>query len=104
MGRDGRPGLAIVEWEGGLDEDAHLAVLVVPAVEERAERDVDELGELAEEEGLEVGGGLAMVAVGAAERLGDDLVDDPEAEQILAGELERGGGLGGVLAAFPEDR
>src|SRR5206468_4231094 len=104
-GRRNGPGLSIVEGRvGGFDEDADLAVFLVAAVEKSVERDVDELAEVAEEEGLESGGGLAMVAVGAAERLRDDLVDDPEAEQVLAGELERGGGLGGVFATFPEDR
>ena len=34
----------------------------------------------------------------------DDLVDDAEAEQVAAGELEGRGGLGGVFAPFPEDR
>src|SRR4028119_1733193 len=41
---------------------------------------------------------------GAAQRLGDDLVDEPVVEQVLGGELEGLGGGGGVLGAAPEDR
>ena len=52
------------------DEDADLAVLLVAAVEELVEGHVVELAEVAEEERLEVRGGLAVVAVGAAQRLG----------------------------------
>src|SRR5215510_11451428 len=48
------------------------------------------------------GGG--RIAVGAADRLGDDLVDDTEAGEVLRGDLHAGRGflrLGGVA---PQDR
>ena len=39
----------------------------------------------------------------AAERLGDDFVDDTEFEQIAAGKLQRAGSLIGVLLMFPQN-
>ena len=47
---------------------------------------------------------LALVALGPAQRLGHDLVDDAQLDQILGGQLERLGGLLGLLAAAPQDR
>ena len=59
--------------------DADLAVFVVAAVEQLVDGNFLELADGVDQEGLEARGGLAVVAVGAAERLGDDLVDDAEA-------------------------
>src|SRR5208283_4861556 len=94
------------EFRGGdgFDEDADLAVFLVTAVDQVVEGNAFQLAEVAQQEGLEVGGGFTVVAVGAAGWLGDDLVGDAEAKQIAAGELECGGRFGGVLAAFPENR
>src|SRR3990170_121485 len=39
------------------------------------------------------GDGQLAAAVGAAQRLRDDVVDDPEAQQVLRGEAQRLGGL-----------
>src|SRR5262245_63790359 len=46
------------------------------------------------ERGPEVAGGGVPIAVSAARRLGDDGVDDPEAEQIASGDLHDLRGLG----------
>ena len=53
-----------------------------------------------DQERLEDRGRLAVIAMGSARRLGDDLVDDPEAKQVAAGQLQCVGGFGCVLAAF----
>ena len=49
---------------------------------------------------FETCGGLAMVAVGSPERLGDDLVDDAQAQQVAAGHLEGLGGCGACSLPF----
>ena len=44
-----------------------------------------------------------MVAVCRSEGLGDDLIEDFQPLEILAGELERPGGFVLVLGVFPKD-
>ena len=60
-------------------ENADLAVFVVTLWHELVGGNLPELADRVNEEGLQVRGGLAVVAMGAAGRLGDDLVDDAEA-------------------------
>ena len=70
--------------------DAHLAELVVARVEPRLRRPSrDDLGQRARQRDVEQRGGLRRIGVRAADRLGDDLVDDAEREQIRRRELER---------------
>src|SRR5262249_40225263 len=86
--------LAIAPGFGGVHEDADLAILLVTTIEQLVDGQVLELSQGVDQKGLEVGGGLAMVSVSAAERFGDHLVDDAESEEIPTGHLERSGGLG----------
>ena len=51
---------------------------------------------------LEAGGGLAVVAVRSAQRFGNHFVDDAEPQEVAAGHLERGRGVGCVLTPFPD--
>ena len=44
---------------------------------------------------------LLRAPVGAAQRLRHDAVDDPEPQQILCGQPQRLGRLGGMLAVTP---
>src|SRR5262245_5253828 len=47
---------------------------------------------------------LVGLAMGPAERLGDDSVDDAEAGEVLCGQSERMSRLFGLVGAVPEDR
>ena len=53
---------------------------------------------------LQAGGHLLMVAVGAADRLGDDPVDQLEPLQIEGGDAHGCGGFGGLAGISPENR
>ena len=46
----------------------------------------------------------AAIGVRAAERFGHDFVHELEFQQILGGDFQRGGGLGGVGAVLPQNR
>src|SRR5882724_3721864 len=48
--------------------------------------------------------GLGRVGVGAAQRLGDDLVHHPQLQEVGGGQLHGLGGLGLALLVFPQDR
>jgi len=85
---------------GDLAEGAELAVAVFEEVFELA---AFEVADGFDEVLFEVMGGFVVVAVGAAEWFGDDGVGGAEFEEVRGGEFESGGGLGGLVAGFPED-
>src|SRR3954462_6821462 len=88
---------------GWFDDDAEVAEFLVAALEQ-----VLDLGALEVAQGLgdvlleAVGGGVG-VAVGAAERLGDDRVDHAELAEVAAGELEALGELRGAFISLEQD-
>ena len=63
-----------------------------------------DLGQRGLERVREQRGGLVVVRVGAAGRLGDDPVDDAELEAVPRVRLERGGRLLRLAGVAPEDR
>src|SRR5581483_4517716 len=66
--------------------------------------DLAQLIELPEHRLLQIGDGRRVVLVRAAERLGNDAVDELEIEQIPRRELKRRRGFGRMLAMLPQDR
>src|SRR5262245_35592769 len=69
----------------GFFEDPDLAKLLVALLHEALARARAQLPELIAKRGAEVRGRLLPVAVGSADRLGNDAVDDAQAEQIGGG-------------------
>src|SRR2546423_2758709 len=87
-----------------LDDHAHLPELLVAALEQVLGLTTLQVAQRLGDILLEAVGGGVGVAVGAAERLGDDRVNHPELTQVAAGELEALGKLGSPLVAFEQDR
>jgi hypothetical protein len=75
--------------------EAEAAVALVAVVEKGVGFEGAEIVEMLLERVAEGGGRLLVVVVGAAERLGDDLIDDAEFFELIGVELEGGGGFGG---------
>ena len=44
-----------------------------------------------------------VIAMGAAQRFVDGVIDDAQSRQIATGESQRRGGFGGVFVAFPKN-
>src|SRR5581483_5386897 len=86
-----------------LDHHAHVTELGVAAFEKVVDLAAIEAGQSLGDELLQIMSSCVRIAMGAAERFGDDGVDHAELDQIAAGELECFGGVGGVLVAFPEN-
>ncbi len=97
MGGDG------VGGGGEFFEDAEAAEFLVALFEEGLAGNGAEAVKVFDEGGFEVFGGGGGIEVGAAEGLGDDAVHGAGGEELVGGELEGVGGLGGVGAVFPED-
>jgi hypothetical protein len=62
---------------------AHAPQLLVAVADELVGRQLRELPKVPEYAIFQVGGHSSRLPVGAAERLGHDLVDDAEAEQVI---------------------
>src|SRR6266516_189324 len=77
-----------------LDERAHRKVLLLAALEELLDAHPGEQAQVAAQGFAQGLGGGVGVGVGPARRLGDDLVDDAQFQEVGGGELER---LGGAL-------
>src|SRR6059058_3106098 len=75
-----------------LAQRTHRKVLLFPAFEEFLDPHLAEMPHVATQCVAERGGRRFGVGMGATRRLGDDLVDDAELQQILGGDLERLGG------------
>src|SRR5262249_50063301 len=67
-----------------LEQHAHAPELLIALLQQLLDRHVVQLAQMAEQISLEHVGHLAVVAVGAAERLGNDVVDDAEANRSRA--------------------
>src|SRR3989442_7451519 len=78
-----------------LAERAHRKVLLLASRQQLLDLDLAELPEVAAQGLPERLGGGVGIGVRTPRRLGDDLVDHPELEQVVGRELER---LGGALA------
>src|SRR6187431_909976 len=85
-------------------EAPHVAELVVPGVEPRFARQAADLRQRAREGIVDLERGGCGIGVGAADRLQDDLVDDPGLEEIGRGQLQRLRGLDLLRGIAPEDR
>src|SRR5437667_4335 len=86
-----------------LAQRTHRKVLLLPPFEELLDPDLAEMPQVATEGLAERRGRRFGVGVRPTRRLGDDLVDDPELQQILGRDLQ---GLGGPLPlarVLPED-
>jgi hypothetical protein len=79
----------------------HAPELGVAPLESVLDRERGELAEVAAEGVVERGRGGGEAAVSAAERLGDDLVADPEVDEVVRGHLELLGGRALGLGRFP---
>src|SRR5882724_948898 len=88
-----------------LVEHSYAAELLVALFEEPVDRHVLELAKIAQQIALEDIPHLPWIAVGGAQRLGDDVVDDPQPEQVARGQPQ---GLSGealrlVVGFLPQD-
>src|SRR5436309_9917484 len=86
-----------------LAQRTHRKVLLLPPFEELLDPDLAEMPQVATEGLAERRGRRLGVGVRPTRRLGDDLVDDPELQQVLGRDLQ---GLGGPLPlarVLPED-
>ena len=77
---------------GRSSNDAHRPKLAIPQFQELIDRHAAEFAQIAQQIGLQRVADLAWIAVGAAERLGNDVVDDAEPSKVLGGQLQRLGG------------
>ena len=84
-------------------KDSDGAVLVVTLSQQLRKGESDELGELVSEElGDSIRDGID-VAMGAAERFGNDFVHDMEVDQILCRHFQGGGSIGHFCRIVPQD-
>src|SRR4051812_7359544 len=87
----------------GLRELAEVAELLVAPFEQVLYLEALKVAKGLGDELLKAVGGRVRIAMCAAQRLAHDRVDHPILLEVLAGELERLGRVGGVFGAFPED-
>src|SRR5262245_51121554 len=80
------------------------AQALVALAKERRGVELLELVELAHQDGLQAHRDRMRIAMRAAERFADDLVDETKFGKTRRGEAERLGGVLGLLGALPEDR
>src|SRR2546425_4227356 len=87
-----------------LAQRTHRKVLLLPAFKEFLDPDLAQVPHVASQRFAQRRGGRLGVGVRPARRLGDDLVDHPELQQVLGGDLERLGGPLPLARVLPEDR
>src|SRR5207247_7320898 len=87
-----------------LDERAHRKVLLLAALEELLDAHPGEQAQVTAQGFAQGLGGGVGVGVGPARRLGDDLVDDAQFQEVGGGELERLGGALLLAGVIPQDR
>src|SRR4029077_17514308 len=75
-----------------LAQRTHRKVLLLAAFKELLDPDLVQVPHMASQRFAQRRGGGLGVGVRPARRLGDDLVDHPELQQVLGGDLERLGG------------
>lgn len=86
-------------------EDAHAPKLVVALLQQQGYRYGLQLTQVTQQKAFECVGHFAMIAMGATERFGNDIVYHAQAYQIAGGELESLGskGFGIVIGLAPQD-
>eukprot|EP00042_Codosiga_hollandica_P001261 m.925518 g.925518 ORF g.925518 m.925518 type:complete len:419 (-) comp132159_c0_seq1:150-1406(-) len=87
----------------GVAESAIGLQALVATVQQFAGLQVADLAQRIRQRTLEVGCHLLGVAVGAAHRLADDLVDEPQRLQAVGRDAQRVGRVGRALTALPQD-
>src|SRR5881396_4025677 len=86
-----------------LAQRTHRKVLLLPAFEELLDPHLAQLPHVASQRVAQHRGGGLRIGVRSARRLGDDLVDDPELQQVFGRDLERLGGPLPLARVLPED-
>src|SRR3989454_8016511 len=86
-----------------LAQRTHRKVLLLPTFEEFLDPDLAEMAHMATQGFAQRRGRRFGVGVRPARRLGDDLVDDAELQQILGGDLQGFGGPLPLARVLPED-
>src|SRR5229473_4129038 len=86
-----------------LAQRTHRKVLLLPAFEELLDPHLAQLPHMASQRVAQRRGGGLRIGVRSARRLGDDLVDDPELQQVFGRDLERLGGALPLARILPED-
>src|SRR5438477_4587670 len=87
-----------------LGQRTHGKVLFFATFEEFVDLQLAELAEVALQRVAEGCGGRFWIGVRAARRLGDDLVDHAEREEVLGGDLQRFRGPLPLARVLPENR
>src|SRR5689334_1119272 len=86
-----------------LAQRTHRKVLLFPAFEELFDLGLAEQPHVAAQGVAQRFGRRLRIGVGAARRLGDDLVDHAELAQVFRGDLERLGGTLALARVLPQD-
>src|ERR1700704_1488803 len=86
-----------------LAQRTHRKVLLLPAFEELLDLDLAQLPRVASQRVAQRRGGRFGVGVRPAWGLGDDLVDDPQLQQVFGSDLERLGRALPLACVLPED-
>src|SRR5262249_27805345 len=86
-------------------ENPHAAELLIPSLQELIQGYRAQLAQIAQQVRLEGRSRLPVVAVGAAERFGNDVIDDPQGSQMTGGQAQGigGQGLGLLVGLLPKD-
>src|SRR5256884_2443430 len=87
-----------------LAQRTHRKVLLLPALKEFLDPDLAQVPHVTSQRFAQRRGGRLGVGVRPARRLGDDLVDHPELQQVLGGDLERLRGPLPLARVPPEGR
>src|SRR3546814_13120821 len=80
------------------------AQAAVALVQQLVHRQRFERVQFVEQNGLEAGGGLFRITVGAADRLAHQLVDQAQLQQSLCGQAQLLGGVARLGGVLPQDR
>src|SRR6185369_17296188 len=84
-------------------EDTDPAEALMPLFDERGTRPPPQSPELIAERRAQIRGGLLPVAMGSADRFGNDAINDPQAEQLRRRDPHEPGGLRRLGGVPPQD-